>query len=648
MRQWFKRLKATGAAGFLSRLTHDRSGNTLMIVAISLVPLLAMIGGGIDMSRSYMTQTRLQQACDSGVLAARKRMGSTVVNNGVVPSAVSDFGNTFFDTNFRAGAYGSQSRDFQMTVESDYSISGVASATVPTTLMRLFGFSSIPITVNCTAKMNYANTDVMMVLDTTGSMNDTNPGDTLPKIQVLRNTVKSFYAQLEAAKTPGTRIRYGFVPYSTNVNVGGLLKSKWLVDTWSYSGRVAKDTGTMITVTDWQTGSNYISGGTSSGTTYTDTVCPSNGATETLLNHWFDANGTENWTYRVNGTNYNCAWATESSTVTITPYTYNNYTYTYWQKQTGTHQAKKWIWHHDQMSMDVSSYKNSNPNLPPVGGAISVNMGGYPDSPSSFNAPFNGCVEERSTYEITDFNNVDFSQAKDLDIDTEPTPGQPATQWRPMLPDISWLRMLTGWNWNTYPWSSAPGDNDPGAQGEVVNANWWGLSACPAPASKLAEMTSTDIATYVDSLVARGSTYHDIGMIWGGRLLSPTGIFAAENADLPGQPTGRHLIFLTDGLTQPNVMTYGAYGIEPNDRRRWSTSSAATLTETVENRFTVACNEVKKRNITVWVIGFGQTLNPVLSNCAGAGHAFYASDAASLNDTFSRIAAAMGDLRISR
>ena len=96
-------------------------------------------------------------------------------------------------------------------------------------------------------------------------------------------------------------------------------------------------------------------------------------------------------------------------------------------------------------------------------------------------------------------------------------------------------------------------------------------------------------------------------MIWGGRLLSPTGLFAAENADLPGKPTNRHLIFLTDGLTEPRDIAYGAYGIEPLDQRRWSESSSLSLTQVVEKRFAVACDEVKKRNITVWVIGFGTT-----------------------------------------
>ena len=39
--------------------------------AFSLIPILAMIGGGIDMGRGYLSQSRLQQACDAGVLAGR-------------------------------------------------------------------------------------------------------------------------------------------------------------------------------------------------------------------------------------------------------------------------------------------------------------------------------------------------------------------------------------------------------------------------------------------------------------------------------------------------------------------------------------------------------------------------------------------------
>ncbi len=644
MGQWPDKIVKQHTAGFLSRLACDASGNTLMIVAVSLVPILAMIGGGIDMGRGYLSESRLQQACDSGVLAARKKLGGTAAATGAVPAAVKTAGDQFFDMNFQAGAYATTGRDFQMTVEDDFSISGVASVTVPTTLMNIFGYTSLPITVNCQAKINFSNTDVMMVLDTTGSMNQTNSGDPKSRIGVLRDTVKAFHTQLEAAKTPGTRIRYGFVPYSTNVNVGGLLKSSWLVDSWTYSGRERHDTGTTTTFDEWDQRWEYVSGTFAWGTAYYGTVCPPYTVTSVVIDSGTDSNGYEWWTRRYGGSGAYCN--TEAGgRMLITPYTYSNYTETYFQKYKGPETVANWDWKYLPVTLDVSTFKNANPELPPVGGKISTDMGGSPE-PGNHNmdAWYNGCIEERDTYEITDYGNVDLTRALDLDLDLVPTSGVPATQWRPQLRDVAWDRGLTWSNWSSWPWVVGESFYD----GDYIHSGWSGYAACPSPARKLAEMTTGDVATYVDGLVVQGNTYHDIGMIWGGRLLSPTGLFATDNADVSGKPTQRHLIFLTDGQTAPNELSYSSYGIEGLDRRRWAPSSALTLTQVIEKRFTVACNEVKKKNVTVWVISFGTTLNPILSDCAGPGHAFEASSAAQLSTTFSNIAEAMGDLRISK
>ena len=95
----------TGYGGVLARLAHDTGGNTLALVAAAILPLLAIVGSGVDMGRAYVVQTRLQQACDSGVLAARKKLGSAVVVTGVVPADVAATGNRFFDLNFRNGSY---------------------------------------------------------------------------------------------------------------------------------------------------------------------------------------------------------------------------------------------------------------------------------------------------------------------------------------------------------------------------------------------------------------------------------------------------------------------------------------------------------------------------------------------------------------
>ncbi len=629
--------------GLLARLVKDSSGNTLAMIAAALVPLLAMVGGGIDMGRSYLSQTRLQQACDAGVLAARKKLGSAVVTTGVVPADVAAVGDRFFNLNFGAGSYGTTNRDFQMTLESDYAISGSATVDVPTTIMNLFGYANVDIAVTCAAKLNFSNTDVMFVLDTTGSMNWTNPGDTQPRIAVLRDVVKDFHAQLEGSKSPGTRLRYGFLPYSTNVNVGGLLKPQWMVDRWNYHGRVVHNSGRTTTGPIVSENWTYLGGDETVGTPYLATSCPADSRTWVETAHWIDSNGNENWEYVVNGTSYQCDWV-DSTNRRITPFNYVDYRYRYSYKNLGTQTIPVMDWRYQKLSnIDVSGLKNNGAGRMRVGDPVRFNdMGGSPNRPSDMNGYFRGCVEERDTYEIDDYDDVDFSRALDLDIDTVPTAGNPATQWRPMLNEISFDRAI---DWSGRgSWITGTSDY----KWDYLNAGWAGLSACPAAAQKLQEMNASQVSTYVDSLFAEGSTYHDIGMIWGARLLSATGLFASENADEDGKPTSRHMIFLTDGETAPLDLSYGTYGIEPLDRRRWSPSSAQSLTEVVESRFAVACAEAKKRNITLWVIGFGVSLNPVMTECAGAGHSFEAADAAELQDVFSNIAAQMGELRVTR
>ncbi|MBX9645143.1 MAG: VWA domain-containing protein [Novosphingobium sp.] len=629
----------------LSRLLRDRAGNTLAMIAAGLVPLLAMVGGGIDMGRSYLSQTRLQQACDAGVLAARKRLGSEVIATGVIPDEVVDTGNRFFNINYRNGAYWTRDRNFEMTLEADYSISGTASVEVPTTLMTLFGYNEVAITVDCEAKLNFSNTDIMFVLDTTGSMAWTNPGDSAPKIDILKQVVKDFHTQLEASKSPGTRVRYGFLPYSTNVNVGYLLKSDWVVDQWDYHGREAKDTGKTETYDTASTTYTYISGTATSIVPYNASSCPADTYTWTQTAGGRNPDGGSFGTAVARGTYYWCNVSSDGATITVYGTTYNNYTYSWVTRPTGPATREIYNWQYKSMPFDVKFLKGASGEDTLKGGSIDVRMYGYPSpTPENITAWFRGCIEERDTYEIDDYDNVDLSKALDLDIDLVPTPGDAKTQWRPMLNEISFEPEIW-WNGTGRFKSPATTSND------YLMAGWAGLSACPAEARKLDEMDGGEVDTYLSSLTPDGSTYHDIGMIWGGRLLSPTGLFSSENADLSGKPTSRHMIFLTDGETAPYDLSYGTYGIEPLDKRRWDPQKPAlglTLTDVVERRFAVACQEVKKRNITVWVIGFGVSLDDFMTECAGPGHYFEARDAAELQDVFSKIAAQMGDLRISK
>ncbi len=207
----------------------------------------------------------------------------------------------------------------------------------------------------------------------------------------------------------------------------------------------------------------------------------------------------------------------------------------------------------------------------------------------------------------------------------------------------SWSGTSTS-NWNTAAISATTTDYANGSS-----------YSCPTAAHKLqAWPDADDFDDYVDSLTPDGATYHDIGMLWGARLMSPTGIFASENAYTPkGGEIQRHMIFMTDGDTNANDYDYAAYGLPFFDHRETPASPAKTqLDDQVNSRLLALCGAVKNKNITLWVISFGASVNSTtqgrLSQCASAGRYFTAADATQLQTTFQSIADQISQLRLTK
>lgn len=624
-------------AGHFTRLIADRAGNTIALIAAALFPLLALLGSSIDMGRLYVVQSRLQQACDAGTLAARKQiagMPNYNASSGDDQGIVINRGRMLFNSNFPPNMYGARNLNFAVTVNPDLSIKGTANLTEPTTLMAIFGLTSVPMAVTCTAQMTVTNTDIMMVLDVTGSMNETLVGDSQSKMSAVRKVVKDFWTQTAANQAPATRIRFGFVPYSTNVNVGGLLKDEWVVPSWTYQSRTLSSANATKGTYSFYTGATPVSGSTSntidqtfsadydaiakqyhcrsvSGGTLTQSTQLISSTTQPFPGPPVGTSTIDTYHWNLDGDSY--AVGLTGATCTVTKTTYANYVLTY-----------QYI---------------TNPTLFPSSSWIYQPV---TQTTASWRAQSNGCMEERSTYEIDDYSNVDLSRAIDLDFDRVPTSTDSATQWRPEYPDIIFDREL---QWNGAGSISAAIKV---SNLEFVQPNAGGFAACPPPAKKLQTWAAGDLDSYLTTLSARGSTYHDIGMIWGGRLISPTGLFASENADAsPSNTTKRNVIMLTDGQTAPLDISYGAYGVEPIDQRRWSPGSSQSLTQVVENRFSFACKAIKNKNVTVWFIAFGTALNPIMTDCAGPGHSFSASNSAELAAAFAQISKGVSNLRIA-
>ena len=682
-----------------ARLLRDTAGNTLAIMGMAIFPLAGLVGGGVDMSRLYLTKARLQQACDAGALAGRKVMGSSAWTYN--DNAANRAAEQFFAGNFKDGAYGTSglTRSFS---ESAGKVTGNASVRVPMTIMRIFGSTEQTIAVTCDAELRLPNTDIMFVLDTTGSMaGRANAADPDTKIVVLKKAVKCFYetvARLDtdavcgtgAAPSGGTgdqtQIRFGFVPYATNANVGKLLPAAYFANSWPYQSRKPiTQTETYYTYetpgtpTVGSTGSEDIVNGPSSQHAYTT------GGTETQCRAAKPADS-EPVSQGPEGAPYNTQTTTGGATQTVTWNTkqpYKKMTYTaVWDKgkqnnkppssctinkqevsynlvrsysrtDAGTANTRQVFkqWHYGKINTDISGLKNGTGwnagfNLPIGNNGVQRTI------------TWDGCIEERATVRRTSYSPIP-SAAKDLDIDLVPTAGDPASLWGPALDELIYVRQVTT---EIAQMNVAEIDSAANYYNDLAASGWY---TCPREASKLRTYPlADDLEGYVDSLTTGGNTYHDIGMILGARFLSSTGIFASENATTArGAEIERHMIFMTDGETCTSRFNYAAYGMPYYDRRQTdpslvptdgcsnASSTGGTLSEQVDARFTALCTAVKNKNITLWVVYFGTTdatTTARMTNCATSGRFFPAANQEALLASFRTIADQISQLRLTQ
>ncbi|RYE01297.1 MAG: pilus assembly protein TadG [Sphingomonadales bacterium] len=662
------------ACSFLGRLLQDTRANTLAMMAMALIPLAGMVGGGVDISRMYIVKTRLQHACDAGALAGRKAMGGgTWAYQSYYPRTAAE---KFFDANYNSSAYGATDVTRTFT-ESAGKVTGTASATLPMTLMRVFGRTTETLSVSCDAEMRLPNTDVMFVLDTTGSMGDTPSGDSVTKMASLKSAVKCFYeivARLDTNEvcTTGTpsggtgnqvQLRFGFMPYAVNVNVGKLLPTNFFANSWTYQSREPEwNSSTSYTYPNAAVASTGTSGSGDSSWTDWSTVsgsCSNVPADQNNVAGTFtvdtavstDGNGVKTWSTRTYS-RYSNDYDTNSSWWSCSvirrqkgtgSYTVTNYTQT---PVVVTNQSFN-RWHYGKITHDISGLKNgsswNNSFTLPIGNngsAKTINWG--------------GCIEERATVRQSTYNPIPAG-AKDLDIDLVPDQSDTSTLWGPALNDVIYTRNDGGgWGGGSGSWTL----NDTYTTSNYVNGSQY---FCPTEARKLQTWpTASAFTDYVDSLSPEGNTYHDIGLLWGARFLSPTGIFASENGYTPqGGEIERHLIFMTDGDPCTGVGNYNAYGIAWFDRRQTSASSVptdgcttnGTLTAQVNERTAALCTAIKNKNITLWVITFGTLSTDTVTRmtaCATSGRYFNATNAATIQSTFKSIADQISQLRLTK
>ncbi len=208
------RLHQTGTElhRLMRRFARNETGNIGLLFGLTLVPMVMFAGTAVDYSRASQARAQIQAAADSAALAVARR-APTMTDAQLTAEAQRHFSAVL---NQRADLAA-----LPITVtRSDKRVMVTASGIMPTTFMRMFGYSQLEVGTRVEAGFGDRKVELVLALDNTGSMNDTGPAGGPRKIDELKKATRNLIASAEAAAPPRSgMIKIGIVPFETQVKV---------------------------------------------------------------------------------------------------------------------------------------------------------------------------------------------------------------------------------------------------------------------------------------------------------------------------------------------------------------------------------------------------------------------------------------------
>jgi Flp pilus assembly protein TadG len=638
-------------------LRADRRGSVAWLMAAAIVPLVAAIGLSVDGARGWLVKSRLSQAIDAAGLA-----GGRVINSASRDTDIQ----MFFRANFPDGFMKAQIDGPHISVDADKTTITInASATIPSTFMRVVGVNQMTVRADTVVKRTDRGMELVLVMDNTGSMST---NDRIGKMKTAATDLVSFlYGNRETVPN----LWVGLVPYVSVVNIG-TGNIGWTVANNPPTFNVSSMTRSTVTFSD----SNEPS---------TAVVCvdvdPATPITGLLRSGYLvDIAGASDAKYNgrfmirtgtgATANPVSSGFGLQSPGCQITA---ANAATRFWYQISPT---TNWYDLKPVLTMPTTPAARANAAVP-----ITVRR---PPPNYTDGSSWKGCVEARGTpYEE--------NQAE----------VKPADQaWvRSYWPSTNKVKFYEYPNYKVLRVSgssrSRAGDNDWGTprhpddtSGAVVETSAAGNEAhgpnigC-GPAITPLQPNKSTVTTAISQMAAwsRGGTMANIGLAWAWRVLSPDwrGMWTGTPANLPldyntpETPTliDKVVILLTDGTnewydypshppgcdsvspcTLPGDADYTAYGRLVDQRLGAGINTNTAARTEINNRMSALCTAMKTKGIIIYTIVVetpDAAINTLYSGCASKpAYYFPTPNANDLASVFHTIAEQLANLRLAQ
>ncbi len=213
-----------GVAGCLRSFRTDRRGGVALIFALSLVPMLGLVGLAIDYSRASRVRTSMHAAVDATALMLSREASK------LTPEQLQVRATQYFTANFKQP----EGKDLVVTPTltqpkpGTWTLTVKATGKVDTLVMRWATIKNSGVTapsqldLGATSTVNWGmkKLELALALDNTGSMASAN------KMTELKKAVKNLLDTLKKAEKVSGDIKVSIIPFETQVRVGTAFKDK--------------------------------------------------------------------------------------------------------------------------------------------------------------------------------------------------------------------------------------------------------------------------------------------------------------------------------------------------------------------------------------------------------------------------------------
>ncbi|MGE3770936.1 MAG: pilus assembly protein TadG-related protein [Bdellovibrionales bacterium] len=196
----------------LQKCRMDERGSAIPLIGLTLFALVGTAGVAVDSGRAYLVQSRMLTAVDAAGLAA----GSSVSTQNVQSEV-----EKYMDANYPDGYVDSTITSVVATPSADNTVINItATATVPTVFMGIFGHDEMTVEVESQVTRTQKGLEVVLVLDTTGSMAGS-------KLTGAKTAAHDLLDILYGDNETVDDLWVGMVPFAQAVNIGPS-RTAWL------------------------------------------------------------------------------------------------------------------------------------------------------------------------------------------------------------------------------------------------------------------------------------------------------------------------------------------------------------------------------------------------------------------------------------